>query len=65
MDESRLEALETRVAYQDRTIAELSALVAEQSLAVGRLEKRVKAMAARLKDLGPDKLPQLERPPHY
>jgi uncharacterized coiled-coil protein SlyX len=65
MDESRLEALETKAAYQDRTIAELNALVAEQSLAIGRLEKQVKAMAARLKDLGSDKLPSGERPPHY
>lgn len=66
--EKRIEGLETRLAYQERTISELSALVFEQSRAVDRLEAALRKTAARVKELSEGKqpgLPENERPPHY
>lgn len=67
-DEARIEALETRVAYQERTIAELNSLIFEQGRAITRLEAGLKKATLRLKDLSDGKqpgLPENERPPHY
>lgn len=63
----RIEALETKVAYQDLTIAELDSEVAAQGKAIAKLESAMRKMADRLKELSEAKpaLPQGERPPHY
>ena len=66
--EKRMEGLETKLAYQELTIAELSALVFEQNRSVERLEAALRKTAARVKDLSEGKqpgLPENERPPHY
>jgi SlyX protein len=66
--EKRMEGMETKLAYQELTIAELSALVFEQSRALERLEAALRKTASRVKELSEGKqpgLPENERPPHY
>jgi len=63
----RIEELETRIAYQERSIEELSAQAFEQERRLARLEKLARDMAQKLKELAGDgpPLPPAERPPHY
>ncbi len=66
--EKRLTELETRLAYQERAVSELDALVFAQAKALERAEAALRAMAARVKELSEGKqpgLPRDERPPHY
>ena len=64
----RLEALETRNAYQEATIQDLSARIYEQQLAIDRLEARLESLADKVRGLATGEnspLPENERPPHY
>lgn len=67
--ERRFAAVETRSAYQEAEVAELSALVLEQGRRIDALERRAARMAEKLKELGEREglreLPAAERPPHY
>lgn len=65
---ARLDALEIRIAYQDRTIEELNAALAAQWREIDRLRREMKllesemreAMAASPNDAAPE-----PPPPHY
>ena len=64
----RLEALEVKAAYQEATIGQLSKALFEQEQRVERLERAMKEMASKLKELVGEGLPPMpanERPPHY
>lgn len=64
----RLENLETRNAYQEATIQDLSTQIYEQQQTIERLERRLEALAEKVKGLAAGEaapLPENERPPHY
>ena len=65
---ARIEALETRIAYQDRTIEDLNKSVTEQWTQIDSLAKQVERMADRLQrveDTAPASATDEPPPPHY
>jgi uncharacterized coiled-coil protein SlyX len=64
MDE-RIMELETRVALQDRTIADLDEVVRQFADRVERLERRLAELADELGTDREDVGPHDEQPPHY
>lgn len=68
MKDNRIEAMETKLAYLEKMVADLDSLVYEYGRRTERLEEGMREMARRLVDLGSEKgsvLPASERPPHY
>lgn len=68
--ESRLDELESRLAFQDDLIESLNEIIARQDRELGRLELRVKALGEKLNDFAesaemPGASPGHEVPPHY
>lgn len=66
--QARLDELETRNAYQEATIQDLSARIYEQQQLIDRLETRLTSLAEKVKGLATGEaapLPENERPPHY
>jgi len=68
--ESRLEELESRLAFQDDLIESLNEIIARQDRDLARLEIRVKSMSDKLNDLSEAGSAPLaptghEVPPHY
>lgn len=64
---ARIEALEVRIAHQDRTIEDLNVTVTDQWKRIEALEKQVGRMADRLQrveDSAPSDAPD-PPPPHY
>jgi len=63
----RIEELETKLTYQERTMTEMSAAAFEHERRIQRLESLLRQMAEKLKELAGDgpPLPPGERPPHY
>ncbi|HUX36447.1 MAG TPA: SlyX family protein [Rectinemataceae bacterium] len=64
----RLEALETKAAYQERAVVELSSELFEASRRIERLEKLLRGMAGKIKELTEAAEPQASgdvRPPHW
>ena len=65
---SRIEALETRIVHQERTIEVLNTSVTEQWEQIDRLTKQVERMASRLQhveDNAPSSDAPEPPPPHY
>jgi SlyX protein len=64
---ARFEALEIRIAHQDRTIEELSTAVRDQWERIDRLAKQVERMADRLQRVEESAPPEGPEPPppHY
>lgn len=63
-----IEELETKIAYQEKTIEELSSSVYDHEQRIEKLERNLKELAQKFKELAVDGLPPLpanERPPHY
>jgi SlyX protein len=70
MDDQRLINIETKVAYQEHLVEELSAIVADQQQRIDRLETRCRSLLERIRALGDGSgagagSPDDERPPHY
>jgi len=68
--ESRLEELESKLAFQDDLIESLNEIIARQDRDLLRLELRVKTLSDKLSDLAesaatPGESPGFEVPPHY
>lgn len=66
--ESRIEQLETRNAYQEATIQDLSSQIYEHQQRIERLERQFEVLAEKVKGLAAGEsapLPENERPPHY
>jgi SlyX protein len=64
---ARIETLETRIAYQDRTIEDLNKSVTEQWKQIDSLAKQMERMADRLQrveDIAPASAAE-PPPPHY
>ena len=69
MDDNRLVDMETRFAYQEKTIADLNDVVTEQQKSIEKLEAIAEKLTQRIHDLsmavsGID-APANEKPPHY
>lgn len=68
MNDARLTELETRLAHQEHTIAQLDAVVTRQQNQIDKLEAALQMLAQRYQaaaDGGPTDNPQDEIPPHY
>jgi SlyX protein len=66
--DTRLEALEVRIAYQERAIEDLSTTVAGQWRQIDQLSKQVERMTNRLRSVEENVRPSGEPeppPPHY
>ena len=63
--EARLDALEIRIAHQDRTIAELNEVVAEQWKKIDLLSRRVAALVEEFRNSEPRREGPEPPPPHY
>lgn len=68
--ETRLDELESRLAFQDDLIESLNETIARQDRDLVRLELRLKSLADKLNDIGeaaamPGTSPGHEVPPHY
>ncbi|HEY4158986.1 MAG TPA: SlyX family protein [Polyangiaceae bacterium] len=65
LEATRLLRLEEKVAYQDKTIAELDEVVVRLSRLAGDLERRLAVLERALPgDLAAREMPN-EKPPHY
>ena len=67
MDEQRLIEIETRIAWQDDALRQLSDALANQQRDIERLQRLCQAMQAQLTAVGDGAraLPADEPPPHY
>jgi SlyX protein len=63
--EARFVALETKVAYQDKLIAELNEVVVERTRELDVLKRRLQILERSLRESQEEPGPALERPPHY
>ena len=64
--EQRLEALETRIAYQDHTIEELNATITEQWKAIDLLTRKLTMLEEQVRSGAYIADPATEKPPpHY
>jgi uncharacterized coiled-coil protein SlyX len=59
-----MEKAETKIAFLEEAMAEMSPIINEQRIKIEKLEELVKQQGAILKDLSQDKMPSV-RPPHY
>ena len=69
-DESRIEELETKAAFQEDLIDSLNAVVARQDRELAALSRRIEALESKVDDLAdaaslPGDAPGHEVPPHY
>ncbi len=62
---ARLTELELKYMRLERTVEELSGVVAEQQTTIDRLLAQLAATTARVRDLGESAGPGDEKPPHY
>lgn len=64
--DERIDALETRIAYQDHTIEELNAVLAEQWSAIDLLTKKLAMLEEQVRSGSYIADPATEKPPpHY
>ncbi len=60
----RIDELETRMAHQDRIIADLNDVITSQWKKFDSLESQIKRLRGELEDLDQRDVPN-EKPPHY
>lgn len=64
--EDRLYALEEKISYCDRDMAELNDVVYRQQQTIDKLVQQVKAITEQLRSLGIDVDPErFQKPPHW
>jgi SlyX protein len=61
----RVDALETRLTFQDETIETLSKTITEQWLKIDALTRQIVALSERLEQAAADAPAADETPPHY
>lgn len=64
-DTARVEALETKLAFQEDALQQLSDALVAQQARIDRLEAQVALLAEQLAQAEPGGLGGDERPPHY
>lgn len=62
---ARFVALETKVAYQDKLIADLNEVIVERGRELDALAKRLAALERLVRDAHGEPTPPQEPPPHY
>ena len=62
--DARLIALETKVSYQEKTIAELNEVIIDQNRTIADLQRRLTLVEGQLQAESGREMPA-ERPPHY
>jgi SlyX protein len=68
MNEETLEQIQTKIAFLERAVSELSEVVFRQHQEIQALEAKLKALSERLSGAQADETPcrpEQERPPHY
>jgi SlyX protein len=68
MNEDRLVVIETKIAFQEKTIKDLSDIVYNQQKLIDTLNKTMKHVIDRIKDsslIAPGENMKDEKPPHY
>jgi uncharacterized coiled-coil protein SlyX len=68
MDSGRMDSMEVKLSYLEKTVGELDALVVDYGRRTERLEETVRQMSKRVVELGAEKDPGMPadvRPPHY
>jgi len=65
--DERITELETKISYQEMTIQELSALIADQEKRLSRLEERDSLLTGKVQELMEimEESPVDRKPPHY
>lgn len=66
--ESRLNDLETRVAFQDDLLETLNTIVAQQQQQLDLMQREIRLLYEQIKTLSPSDIAgsnEQERPPHY
>ncbi len=63
--EQRFFDLETRMAHQDRTIAELNDVITAQWKKLDTLERQIGRLGEEMEAMLPEDLPANQKPPHY
>jgi SlyX protein len=61
----RIDALESRLTYQDDTIETLNQTITEQWQQIDALKRQIAAVSERLSEAEANARPPSERPPHY
>ena len=61
----RLEELETRVAHQDRTIAELNDVITAQWRKLEAIEFQLRRLGEEMQSMHDGDAPTNQKPPHY
>lgn len=66
-NDERFEIFETKLAFQEDTIAQLNDALVEQQLRIDHLEASLRSLLERIDDQPdlPGLTPEDERPPHY
>jgi SlyX protein len=64
-DERRFVTLETKLAYQEKTIADLNEVVVDQSRAFDKLTRRLTRLEQQIEQLLGQHDTPAEKPPHY
>lgn len=65
LDSSRLDALETLVAHQDKTIAELNDAITSQWRKIDALERQIAKLHVEIQNIRAPRDPSEPPPPHY
>jgi SlyX protein len=65
MSESRIEDLETRVAHQERTIAELNDVITAQWRKLEAIEFQLRRFGEEMQTMDAGDGPANQKPPHY
>jgi len=68
LDDERIIRIETKIAHQEHTVADLNDVLTQQQSQIAQLEARVLALTERLRSLAeamPADSPRDEKPPHY
>jgi SlyX protein len=65
MSESRIEDLETRVAHQERTIAELNDVITAQWRKLEAIEFQLRRLGEEMQTMDAGDGPANQKPPHY
>jgi len=63
--DKRLEDLEMRLAYQDKTISDLNDVITAQWKKIEALERQLLRLDEELRDIDSMEAPPNQKPPHY
>jgi SlyX protein len=65
MDDDRLINIETKLAYQEETLAELNQVIYDQQKQITSLEKKIQKLSTQLQNAEGNSDIKSEPPPHY